>query len=269
MKQKPLEESHFMPRALYDYCKSEDYDPIRVGVDFAMITGRQIKDRLLCRNCETILDRGGENWSVKKFATMDRQSFPLYELIRRTAPVFEDGDVSAYYGAQIPGLEVDKMVHFATGLFWKAAVHGWSKNKTEPRIKLGPYTDQLRRYLLGESPYPDYVKLWVNVTPPERANISFVEPYEGNSEDGFKTYFCYVLGLLLSLNVGKMVTEELTLGCFATNPNHPIFISNAVHDNLEGHMRQKYFRVRKARSILEMKERRVVQMTNSSQSRQD
>lgn len=266
---KELVESHLMPRALYNYCRSGDSEPIKVSSEIAMITSRQTKDYLLCFECEGVLNKGGEMWILPKLAAKDRKSFPLYEIISGTVPAFDEPDMKIYYGANIPGLEIAKITHFAMGLFWKAGVHSWEKDSKTSRIELGPYADKIRKYLIGDAAFPKHVSLSVNVTKPSKAANLFNDPHETFSkEGGYRTHFYYVPGVLFMLNIGRQISQELILGCFATNMYHPIVVSDGLHDHLEGVVRNMYLRVPKSKKLMEVKAQRAAQratVTSSSE----
>lgn len=260
LKQKVLVQSHFVPRALYDYCRSADSEPIKFSNKIALTTSYQAKDYLLCAECESVLNEGGEKWTVGKLAQMGRQHFPLYEIVTRAAPAYDEPDAKIYYGIDVPGLEIDKVIHFMAGILWKASVHSWKKDKKEPWIELGPYSDKLRKYLLGEEAFPQHITLWMSIVPPEKAMIGFIEPHERISEGGWKTYFCYMPGVLLAWNIGRQVSVELRQGCFATNAYHPFLISNNVHERLEEITKKTYLGARKTKKLLEIKARRAAHM---------
>jgi len=257
LKQKELAHSHFMPRALYDYCRSADSEPIKFNSEVALVTSYQTKDYILCSECETVLNDGGEKWTVGKLLTADRQHFPLYEIVSKEKPEYDEPDMKIYQGSSIPGLEVEKIVHFTAGILWKASAHSWNKGSIQPKIELGPYSDQLRRYLRGESGFPKNVTLWLAIVPPSKAMIAFIEPHERISEGGWKTYFCYMPGVLLSWNIGKQVSEELRQGCFAGNGGHPFIISDNLHESLEDITKKAYFSARKLGKLAAIRARRL------------
>jgi len=254
--EKELQRSHLLPAALYDYCRRPEMEPIRVTSEIVMSTSRQTQDYLLCRACEGILNEGGEKWIVSQFVKPDRGSFPFYEMVTGIAPEFDEGDVKAYAGAKVPGLEIEKVIHFAMGLFWKASVHSWTgdKTKSEP-VKLGPYGEPTRKYLLGRGTFPNDVTLSVSISDPAKAMILILEPYDGGKTLGFHTHVCYVLGVLFALSVGKKVTTEQRTGCFATGSHHPIFVMENLHRDVEQKLKKMHASAPKARMYLEAKKR--------------
>jgi hypothetical protein len=90
LESKELVRSHLMPAFLYDYCRKGEHSPLRVGGGVMFPTDRQTQDYLLCRDCEDVLNRGGEEWVSHKLATWER-TFPLYEIVTKFPPIFDTG----------------------------------------------------------------------------------------------------------------------------------------------------------------------------------
>lgn len=254
-KDKQLVRSHLLPAALYNYCRKPEMEPIRVTSEIVMSTSRQTQDYLLCHECESVLNEGGEKWMVGKFAKPDRVNFALFEMITRVVADIDEEDVKVYSGINVPELDADKMVHFAMGLFWKASVHSWTKDKLESApLEFGPYREPIRKYLLGEGAFPGDMALSVSISTPEKAMIVIMEPYEGrNKKLGFRTHFCYVLGVLFALSVGRQVAPEQRAACFASNTNHPIWVMENLHMDFENKLRAVYAKAPKSRKLIEAK----------------
>lgn len=233
LEEKVLVMSHLMPRALYEYCREGEHRPIRVGGGFVLPTDRQTQAYLLCEGCEDILNKGGEGWFADKLATWER-TFPLYDLLARLPPDLdiEEGMV-LYWAAKNPEIKVDKLTHFALGMFWKASVHSWSGTATNPRIALGPYSEQIRAWLRSESGFPKHIYLIMVVSPPLRAQISLIDPYEAVRKEWWRSFFFHVPGVLFMLNVGKKMDEAVQYLCIHNNPMHPINISEELTARFE------------------------------------
>ncbi|MGC1629143.1 MAG: hypothetical protein WA735_19990, partial [Candidatus Acidiferrales bacterium] len=77
---------------------------------------------LLCEVCEDVLNKGGENWMMPLFAKADG-SFCFHDLLTSRPPSYVVDDTRVYLTAQNPQIDPDKIIHFAMGVFWKAAVH--------------------------------------------------------------------------------------------------------------------------------------------------
>jgi hypothetical protein len=245
---KDLVRSHLMPAFLYDYCRQGEHKPIKVGGGVLIPTDRQTQAYLLCEECEDILNKGGEMWIAGKLATWER-SFPLYDLLMKGPPEFDEKDMAVYFAAKNSEIDVEKLTHFALGMFWKASVHSWSGSKTAASIELGLYSEKIRTWLRSKSWFPEDMYLIVVVSRPLRAQIVLNEPYEARRE-GWQNFFVYVPGVLFMLNVGKTVDESMRWLCVYQNPGHPINIAEELTDRHEGLMVKSVLGSRKTKAYL-------------------
>ena len=154
-----------------------------------------------------------------------------------------------YRAAKNPEIKVDKLTHFALGMFWKASVHSWSGTATAPRIGLGPYSEEIRAWLRGEGGFPKYTYLLTVVSPPLRAQISIVDPFEGRRKE-WRNFFVHVPGVTFSLNVGKTVDAWMKAMCIHNNPGHPIHVSEALTKQFERLMAEEFQKSRKTQAYL-------------------
>ncbi len=230
LREKALVRSHLMPAALYDYCRKGEHRPIKVGGGFVIPTDRQTQDFLLCEDCEDILNSGGEGWILGKLATWER-TFPLYDLLMKVPPLFDEDGMVVYLAAQNPEIEVEKLTHFALGLFWKASVHSWRGDTTDPRIDLGPYSEEVRDWLRGQNVFPEYVYLIVVMEKPQKAQITMIDPYEGVRQ-GWRTHFVHVPRVLFMMALGKTVDDSVR-AMSITSAGNPINLSDALTGDFE------------------------------------
>jgi len=247
---KTLVSSHLMPAAMYDYCRKGEHRPIRVGGGVVIPTDRQTQDYLLCTDCEDVLNRGGEGWILDKLATWER-AFPLYDLLTKVPPLFDEDGMVVYLAAQNPEIRVEKLTHFALGLFWKASVHSWLGVTTDPRIELGPYSEELRKWILGQTPFPKDVCLTMVIEKPQKAQITMNDPYEG-IRNGWRNYFVHVPGILFMLALGKTVDEN-TRTLAITSAGNPINVSDALTDSMQNLMVTTLRNSRKTQAYLRAK----------------
>jgi hypothetical protein len=262
LEDKDLALSHLMPAALYEYFRSGNLPPIKIGHGIVMSTDRQTKDYVLCQPCEEILNQGGETWLNPKLATMER-IFPLYDLLVQGPADLTDHDGAAYRAALNPAIESQKIIHYAAGLFWKASVHSWLGGTKEPRIYLGPYSEALRKFLRGEASLPAQIMLNIWISFPATAQIVMSDPREGKRDQSERTYFTYVPGVLFVLTIGKTISAELKQLCFATNAGRPILVSKDLTETLERIFATSYRKSRKTNSFLKMRQRRNIQLGNN------
>jgi hypothetical protein len=110
-------------------------------------------------------------------------------------------------------------------------VHSWKKNTVDPRIELGPYSERIREWLVGNGKYPERTHLIVIVEQPEMAQITINDPYEGVRE-GHRRFFVHVPGILFMLPLGAMVDESIRALAIA-NAGNPINISEKLTRDFE------------------------------------
>lgn len=177
---KTLVSSHLMPASLYDYCRVGEHRPLRITDGFVLPTDKQTQTVLLCNECEGILNRDGESWITTKLATSEK-TFPLYDILTTQSPIINDADTSLYFASKNPDIKVDKLKHFALGMFWKASVHSWTATNSDPKIELGPYSQAIREWLRRGAKFPEHIYLLVFMSRPHRAQISLIDPYEGRT----------------------------------------------------------------------------------------
>lgn len=228
LKSKDLVQSHLMPRALYDLCRTKESEPVRATSEVIMQTSRQTKDYLLCEQCEEILNKEGENWVLPKLARF-KGDFPLHSILEKVPPDVSEGTASCYAASRNPEIDIDSIVHFAAGIFWKASVHSWTGSDQEPLIELGPYSEQLRKFLIGNTAFPRHVVLTVGLPPPSAVLNTFVDPYQGGAS-GNRNYMFHVPGMHFSIAVGRSISTELREICFSRNPLHPIVLLDISDD---------------------------------------
>jgi hypothetical protein len=249
LQEKNLVSSHLVPRKVYEYCDREGHNPIVLSNSVLMASDRQWQHPLLCVECEQVLNDGGEDWCVTKLATFER-TFLLYDLVAANPPADSVNKTNIFFVRDLPAVKVDKLVHFGMGMFFKAAVHGWQKGTTGPRINLEPYTELLRLWLRGEGKFPTHMYLVVHIAPPDRAQIGLFPPYEA----GCRVFYAYVPGLLFMLNVGPDADTTKPL-CLWNNPDRPILSSGVLIDKFTNHANERFQEAKRTQSFLRAMEK--------------
>jgi hypothetical protein len=249
--------SHLYPAALYPYFRNANGEsPIRVADGVVMLTDSQVQDYLLCLECEDILNKGGETWVNSKLATIQK-FFPLYDLLMKVPAAFQDEKGGTYWAAQNSNIDVEKLTHFAMGMFWKAAVHTWKIGRETIGIELGPYADPMRLWLRGECPFPKNVNLAVAVARPENLLVVLTGPTK-QSTKRWNSFSLQVPGLLFTLHLGRLIDVEMKDCCFHENPMHPMFIADDVMEALWNKLGKHYRESRKTKSYLAAKAKRAI-----------
>ncbi|HKI25865.1 MAG TPA: hypothetical protein VKA07_06040 [Candidatus Sulfotelmatobacter sp.] len=228
---KRLIESHLISKGIYSLVGGDANEAIRVNSRLIMHTSRQTKDVLLCQECDNSLNRNGENWIIPKLARADGKFFFL-DILQELPPDTEKEPFKVYGAAKNPSIDVNKIVHFAMGIFWKASVHSWTGNGNTPRIELGPYRDHLRDFLRGDAPFPKNVSLNLFVQPRNRVLIWIAEPSRGKAK-ACRNFSFYVPGIRFDLYVGKQIRDQIRQLCFYANPAHPIVVYDSSNRFLD------------------------------------
>jgi hypothetical protein len=115
-----LRESHLLAAAFYKRMHDPEFplpDPILVTTEIAMSTSKQIKDYLLCGDCETLFSRRGEDWVLKNCHLGDGV-FPLRSARLGTEPVGRLTN-GITYSAIAAGVDADPLVYFGASVFWR------------------------------------------------------------------------------------------------------------------------------------------------------
>ncbi len=224
LQEKQIIVSHLIPAAIYTYCRGPDGHHVTMTNDLIIETDRELQDYLLCSNCDNDLNSGGETWLMPLLASIDG-NFPFHDMLTKAPPDVIGGGISGYAAARNPDIDNDKIIHFAMGVFWKAAIHSWSGYSSDPAIDLGPYVEPIRRFLRGETRFPEYVALTIGVLPPDvaRRTILVNRPYRGSNRR-WHNYLFYIPGIEFSISVGKAVDVAIANDSFATNALHPIMV---------------------------------------------
>jgi hypothetical protein len=152
-----LRESHLYPRAFYKALINKDggnRDPVHLTSTALIQKSGQIKDYLLCHDCEQLFNRQGENWINRH--VFDGTRFRLRDIVLASTPAeeTEDDKLVPYAGTEIPSLDMDKLIYFGMSMFWRASVHKWILSDGEVHVPLGEAEEPLRLFLLGEGGLP-------------------------------------------------------------------------------------------------------------------
>src|SRR5207249_3965191 len=165
-------------------------------------------------------------WVLPKLARDG--TFPLLDILEKLPPdaVLPDG-MTAYKAAENQELDIGKIVHFALGIFWKASVHSWKRQKRmdDPMINLGVYGEGLRQFLKGEGTFPENIALLVRIgARKDVANFNgSAQPHRGRCKQAHNYSFC-VPGAMFMLYAGKQIPRDIRVLCIQSSALHPILV---------------------------------------------
>jgi hypothetical protein len=228
---KPLQDSHLIPAAAFAHLR----DPA-TGKNPAFVhwnldrqkhkmieISHQIHDYVLCFDCEQLLNTGGEQWVLERLAV--GYASPLYYALQGLEPIYREPGLDVFSTIGNPEFDVEKIVHFALGVFYKAAVHHWRVDKNRKRkLEFGPHEEPLRLFALGQGPFPAFCALTFCLLPPTNSPKRIYSPMQWMRGD-CRTYSFSVVGLEFWLSLGKRIPEEFRNLCFATKPHRPVVVN--------------------------------------------
>jgi hypothetical protein len=224
LKTKELQDSHFMPAALYRATRNAaaaNPNPTVITSRGTVQTSQQMKDFLLCKDCEELFNKNGENYVMSQVNRDGK--FPLLETLRNATPTKIAAGFSWYDIVTVPNVDREKLGYFALSVFWRASVHVWRKPEpASTSIDLGPYEDALRRYLLGQTHFPANVVLFFIVCTDTASLDSFHVPSRGRKKQD-TTYTFQTRGINFFMTVGKQIPESMRKNCSVTSLDKWIF----------------------------------------------
>jgi hypothetical protein len=232
--------SHFFPAAAYRVMREhtiregqfKNSDPIRLTDRFAKQTSEQYTAHLLCRSCEQRFHANGENW-VLKYCWRGTE-FRLANLVTNGKAVLTSPELSAYHANEIQDVDVSALTYFSASMFWRAAVHNWSRRVKEPAIDLGPYTEELRKYLSGSTmEFPQDCILLVTLPNRDCDQAGWMMHPFPKRTHGCHMYAMCFLGIGLSLAVGRQIPTDWRECDFVRGPGNPIIMSSQFGEMFE------------------------------------
>lgn len=201
LKDKELQESHYIPAALY---------PRKVDLEYGGPGGEwiavqeEITAPLLCFECEQRFSAMGESEVLGQIASkIAKKAFPLHERLLSEQPREEYPDVRLYNGVDVK-LDTDKFAYFMLSLVWRGAVHSWQKQDGSftRQLQLGQFTEPIRQFLLGEAPFPSDTAVIVIVCTDTVSRRTWFLPTEFWELDCFNVRF-HALGVHFRAIMGR------------------------------------------------------------------
>jgi hypothetical protein len=226
-----LQRSHLLSAAVYRILRDEGQfanpNPVVITPEGRAQTSKQQRAHLLCRCCEAILSREGEDW-IFRHGMKNDGSFPLADILRRAKPSVgaPTEHTRLYESLLIPEINAVAITHFAIGIFWKASIHGWNTDGSIP-VNLAGYDEEFRHFLLGEAEFPRNTVLAVMVREGGAIDRLTHTP-AGMAGAEMSTYQFPIPGFSFVLTLGKNIPERISQYCFVRGLGKPIVTTVAV-----------------------------------------
>lgn len=227
---KELMRSHFIPAGIYRRLRNNTEDNPNPWVaskgSKPIQSSRQKWAYLLCSDCEQLFSKHGESWVLKHCKQQDG-TFPLASILDSTLPDKEgDGGTKLYSAARISEVDIAALTYFAASMFWRGSIYQWNKDGSIP-VRLGPFDEPFREYLLGCNDFPNNCYLIVVL---RKGNMSDMITYSPISlrTDLFHSHRFPIPGIAFTLMIGKRVPVEYRECCFVSGTGNPIIVTSAL-----------------------------------------
>ncbi|MGA2905229.1 MAG: hypothetical protein ABSD98_15475 [Candidatus Korobacteraceae bacterium] len=247
LEKRELQDSHLIGRAIYRHIREDEgEDPIVMTPDVVLQTSRQVSDYVFCKECEDRFNRGGEHdvtglvWRRARFPFLDRINLSLYR---------REGNHAVVSGERI-GIDTDKLAYYAVSVVWRAAVHVWRTiGQQTTSVFLAPdQQENLRRYLVGESPLPENASVVVTVCADFASQTHCLYPTMLANPGTYQDFWLLVRGLRFNVMVADAPDARLRNLCCVCSPGRKIFVANMERETVEA-VRHFHTNAKVARNI--------------------
>jgi hypothetical protein len=204
-----LKNSHIVPQWSYRRIihGSSDGTMVKLDGDEARLDTEQYAEPLLCWPCEQHVarwDRYAAETSLQR-----NGKFPAFEAAR---PV-EDVSGPELEVVDLRALETRSLIRFAVSVIWRASV-----GRLFPKTSLGPYEEDVRRYLQNDHvDLPDTARLLIVMIRP-REDLPVDEVLlmpTAQRRDGYYTHRFAIFGFSFNLMVGGLLPSFFDDACAA------------------------------------------------------
>jgi hypothetical protein len=226
LEERLLCDSHLIPAAALSLLHSPNLKnphPVQLGETDALRTSKQLKDYLLCEECEARFRVNGEDWVLAN-CWRSKQEFRIREALLRNKP-FAVGStgVAAYKASEIPEIDTDRLIYFGLSIFWRASVHTWRTGKRIVHLELGRYSEALRLFLFDKQ-FPQHMLFVVRVSGVEEYMPVVSDP-DSKKGEGHHVHQFSIPDLTFTLAVGQKIPDPRNRYCTAPSPERYIGIS--------------------------------------------
>jgi hypothetical protein len=229
-----LRKSHLLPAALWRGARDPrlaNPNPVVMTRTAATTSSSQLRERLLCAECEDRFNKNGERYVLSWLAPrrIVDGTFPLLDRLKIALEISRTDALNIYSGSNI-GVDTEKFAYFALSILWRSAVHRWrfpGGNLTK-KIDLREYEEPIRKYLLSEASFPDAVVIVFTVCTDSESRGSFYPPTL-SQDTPFQTYGLLTQGVRFDISIGENVPLEMRQCCCVSSQQHCIFSRNC-HD---------------------------------------
>jgi len=233
LKEGPLQDSHFIPKAAYRLVRGEGKNPhpLLAQANSAIRTSAQMRAHALCRDCEQRLHEGGED-TFFRYCYRDSEGFRLLEMLRRAPALLQSPKAAVYVVPSADEKTIEQIGYFGVSLFWKSSVQAWNDG-TGPAasIPLGPYEERFRRFLMQEGNFPAEAAIVIEVSDESNRLIRVVGTPFTMKKATNHVHCVHICGVRFNLMVGQRMPQALKQLCaFRRSPKIVLVSKNEESD---------------------------------------
>jgi hypothetical protein len=219
-----LQESHYIPAGLYRGSKRKK---VTIFSDSGAIEEpEQVKDYLLCSECEQRFGQRGESEVLRAIAAKAGKAFPLHERLSEGEGFLVKTEDLTYFSGPSVGLDMDHFAYFALSVAWRGAVHAWRfpDGETVSSLDLGEFREPLRRYLLGEAGLPRDIVVLVLVMSDAESRQWWLLPTPIHEDNCLNIRF-HARGVFFRIMLGRDIPQVFRNHC-CTGPDKLLAYGN-------------------------------------------
>lgn len=115
-----LQNSHLVPASLYKKSRipgASNPNPTLVTEKGTKQTSRQIRNFVLCRDCEQLFSKNGENYVMTQVFDGNTKKFPLLDVLHATTPTWGGPEFVGYDLTVTPAVDRNRLAYFALSVF--------------------------------------------------------------------------------------------------------------------------------------------------------
>jgi len=215
-KEKELKKSHLMPKSLYGAIRNafpkegKEIVSAKLEQRSANYSDYQVKKPFLCGSCEQRFNRKGEN-VVTRECHRGAEKFTLLDKVQSSEERYNLEGERWIDPNKIESIDYQAYSYFALSVIWRASAGEWPKNVGVLKNTLGmKYEKLIRKYLLGESDFPNNIYTAVYVDRDEDC-FPFMGFPTATKKNGYHHHIFFIPGVKFSILIGSKVgsVEEL------------------------------------------------------------
>ena len=219
-----LQRSHYLGKAFYRLSSTDGDRPILISPKLIIQDQKQIKDYMLCRECEQRFSRMGEDYVTGMVNRPD--GFKMLELVRANPTWRAVGENRVYSAAHVD-VDTDQLAFFALSVIWRGA-HVWRTfgNRATGGLDLGAIGEKLRRYLVGFDPFPREATVKVSAACDIYSQESILFPRHNPDQTDATVFTFMTRGIWFDVGLGDDLPGYMYDSCCIRSPERLIFSGN-------------------------------------------